>query len=152
METNIFEVELKALFAISREIGRVLDLEQTLASILEILSRNLSMERATVTLKDAQTGMLKIVASQGLAPTEQKRGIYAPGEGVTGVIFETAQPFAVPDVGREPLFLNRTQARNLTKDGLAFIGVPILLNNEPIGVLSVDRLFGSDVECQEEKC
>jgi Nif-specific regulatory protein len=138
METNIFEVELKAL------------LEQTLASILEILSRNLSMERATVTLKDAQTGMLKIVASQGLAPTEQKRGIYAPGEGVTGVIFETAQPFAVPDVGREPLFLNRTQARNLTKDGLAFIGVPILLNNEPIGVLSVDRLFGSDVECQED--
>jgi Nif-specific regulatory protein len=150
METTIFEIELKALYAISQKIGQVLDLSQTLSSILETLSKNLSMERATVTLKDMPTGLLKIIASHGLDPMEQKRGIYAPGEGVTGAIFETAQPFAVPDIGREPLFLNRTQARNLTKNNLAFIGVPIVLNNEPIGVLSVDRLFGPEVEFKED--
>ncbi len=71
-------------------------------AILEILSKNLSMERATVTLKDMTTGLLRIVASLGLEPIEQMRGIYHPGEGVTGAIFETAQPFAVPVmVGRE---------------------------------------------------
>ena len=150
METNIFELELKALYAISRKIGQVLDLERTLASILEILSHLLSMERATVTLKDTTTGLLKIVASHGLELIEQKRGIYQPGEGVTGAIFETAQPFAVPDIGKEPLFLNRTQARSLTKNSLAFIGVPIILNNEPIGVLSVDRLFGPEVDFTED--
>jgi Nif-specific regulatory protein len=48
------------------------------------------------------------------------------------------------------LFLNRTQARNLTKNNLAFIGVPIVLNSEPIGVLSVDRLFGPEVEFKED--
>lgn len=150
MGTNIFELKLKTLYAISQAIGQVLDLGQTLSSILEILSRNLSMERATVTLKDMQTGLLKIIASHGLDPTEQKRGIYEPGEGVTGAIFETAQAFAVPDIGREPLFLNRTQARSLTKNSIAFIGVPILLNKEPIGVLSVDRLFGPEVEFKED--
>jgi Nif-specific regulatory protein len=150
MEPSIFELELNVLYAISRKIGRVLELDQTLSAILEILSTNLSMERATVTLKDGKTGLLRIIASHGLDPTEQKRGIYAPGEGVTGAIFKTAQPFAVPDIGREPLFLNRTQARNLSKSHLAFIGVPIVLNNDPIGVLSVDRLFGPEVDFKED--
>jgi Nif-specific regulatory protein len=150
MKNNIYELEVKTLYAISQKIGQVLDLDHTLGSILEILSKNLSMERGTVTLKDSETGLLKIIASHGLEPTERKRGIYQPGEGVTGSIFETAQPFAIPDIGKEPLFLNRTQSRNLAKSNLAFIGVPIFLNNEPIGVLSVDRLFGPDVEFDEE--
>ena len=150
MENNIFELELKTLYAISQKIGQVLNLDHTLMAILEILSKNLSMERGTVTLKDRDRGLLKIIASHGLDLMEQKRGIYHPGEGVTGAIFETAQPFAVPDIGKEPLFLNRTQARNLTKNSLAFIGVPILLNNDPIGVLSVDRLFGPEVDFKED--
>ncbi len=150
MENNIFELELKTLYAISQKIGGVLDLDHTLRAILEILSKNLSMERGTITLKDKETGLLKIIASHGLAPTEQQRGIYQPGEGITGAIFESAQPFAVPDIGKEPLFLNRTQARNLTKTNISFIGVPIVLNSEPIGVLSADRLFGPEVDFKED--
>ncbi|WP_319405238.1 sigma 54-interacting transcriptional regulator [uncultured Desulfosarcina sp.] len=150
MEDNIFELELKTLYAISQKIGQVLDLDHTLMTILEILSTKLSMERGTITLKDRETGLLRIIASHGLDPTEQERGIYQPGEGVTGAIFDTAQPFAVPDIGKEPLFLNRTQARRLTKNSLAFIGVPIVLNNEPIGVFSVDRLFGPEVDFKED--
>ena len=109
-----------------------------------------SMRTKKITLKGRDTGLLRIIASHGLDPTEQRRGIYEPGEGITGSIFETAQPFAVPDIGKEPLFLNRTQARRLTKKSLAFIGVPIVLNNEPIGVLSVDRLFGPEVDFKED--
>jgi len=150
MESKLYELELNTLYAISREMGQVFELDRTLSAVLKILSKNLSMERGTVTLKDEKTGLLKIIASHGLDPQEKKRGIYAPGEGITGAIFETAQPFAVPDIGCEPLFLNRTQARNLTKKNLAFIGVPIVLNHEPIGVLSVDRLFGSEVDFQED--
>lgn len=56
----------------------------------------------------------------------------------------------MPDIGKEPLFLTRTQARNLTKDSFAFIGVPISLNNETIGVFSVDRLFGPEVDFKED--
>jgi len=150
MSENIFELELTTLYAISQKIGQALQLGQTMTGILGILSENLSMERGTVTLKEKETGMLRIIASHGLDPCEQKRGIYQPGEGITGAIFETAQPFAVPDIGKEPLFLNRTQARSLTKKSLAFIGVPILLNTGPVGVLSVDRLFGPEVAFKED--
>jgi Nif-specific regulatory protein len=150
MKNTLFELELQTLYAISKKIGQVLDLDQTLMAILKILSKDLSMERGTVTLKDRGTGLLRIIASHGLDREAQQKGIYQPGEGVTGAIFETAQPFAVPDIGKEPLFLNLTQSRRLTKNSLAFIGVPIILNSEPIGVLSVDRLFGTEVDFSED--
>jgi Nif-specific regulatory protein len=82
METTIYELELKTLHAISQKIGGVLDLDLSLRSILETLSRKLTMERGTLTLKDRETGMLRIIASHGLDPMAQKRGIYQPGEGV----------------------------------------------------------------------
>jgi Nif-specific regulatory protein len=136
-ERTLHELELNTLFQISGIIGQILNLDHALESILEILSRSLSMERATVTLRDPHTGLLRIRVSHGLSADEKQRGIYQSGEGVTGTIFSSAQPFVVPDVGKEPLFLNKTQARDLRKESLAFIGVPILLPGDPIGVLSV---------------
>lgn len=150
LEKKIYQLELKVLYEISGIIGQILRLDQALDSILEILSQSLSMERATVTLRDRQTGLLKICASHSLRPEEKKRGIYQPSEGITGLIFRTAQPFFVPDVGKEPLFLNKTQARDIRKDSIAFIGVPILLHGATIGVLSVDRLFESEVSFEED--
>ena len=149
-EKTLPELELTTLFQISGIIGQLLDLDHALESILEILSSSLSMERATVTLRDPGTGLLRIRASHGLSEDEKQRGIYHSGEGVTGTIFSSAQPFVVPDIGKEPLFLNKTQARDLRKESLAFIGVPILLQGEPVGVLSVDRLFGREVGFEED--
>jgi Nif-specific regulatory protein len=147
---TLHELELTTLFQISGIIGQLLDLDHALESILEILSRSLSMERATVTLRDPTAGLLRIRACHGLSEDEKQRGIYHSGEGVTGTIFSSAQPFVVPDIGNEPLFLNKTQARDLRKESLAFIGVPILLQGEPVGVLSVDRLFGREVGFEED--
>ncbi len=150
MQNEIYRLELKVLYEISGIIGQILSLDRALESILAILSQSLYMERATVTLKDNKTGLLKIRASHSLRPEEVQRGIYEPNEGITGQIFRTAQPFAVPDIGREPLFLNKTQSRTLCKESIAFIGVPIILNGEPVGVFSVDRLFKPEVHFEED--
>ncbi len=143
-------LELKVLYEISGIIGQILSLDHTLESILEILSKSLYMERATVTLKDNQTGLLKIRASHSLRPEEKKRGIYQPNEGITGLIFQTAQAVAIPNIGEEPLFLNKTKARNVNKENIAFIGVPIILNGEAVGVFSVDRVFHPNVGFEED--
>ncbi|MCF8032314.1 MAG: sigma 54-interacting transcriptional regulator [Desulfarculaceae bacterium] len=149
MATQVTELELRVLFEISRVIGEALNLSQTLERVLAIISDTLAMKRATVTLRDPD-GKLSIHASYGLSPKEMRRGVYSQGEGVTGRIFQTAQPFYVPDVSREPLFLNKTQSRDLDKGQVAFVGVPILLSGEPIGVLNVDRLFGEEVSASED--
>jgi len=38
----------------------------------------------------------------------------------------------------------------LTKTKISFLGVPILVEGAPVGVLSVDRLFGPEVSFEED--
>ncbi len=143
-------LKLKALLAICQIIDQALDLESSLEAILRTLSEELSMKRATVTLLDPESETLTINASYGLTPEEQQRGVYTMGEGVTGRIFQTAQPYFVPDISREPLFLNKTGTRKISRATFSFIGVPIMRHGDPMGVLNVDRLFADDVAPEED--
>ena len=150
MSQSISAMKLQVLSDVSAIIHKALDLEAALHEVLRILSSTLSMERATVTLLDPDSEHLVIMASHGLSDEERRRGVYRSGEGVTGTIFRTAKPLHVPDVTRDPLFLDRTGARATQHQRIAYTGVPIILNNEPIGVLSVDRLFGGEISVQED--
>ena len=150
MEKNLRESELNVLYETCRVIGQALKLDKALETILGILSATLSMKRATVTLKDEETGCLVIRASHGMSEEERKRGVYRQDEGITGLIFRTAKPYVAPDISKEPLFLNKTKSRPIHKESIAFLGVPITLHGKPIGVLNVDRLFGNDVPYEED--
>ncbi|BAH76142.1 sigma-54-dependent Fis family transcriptional regulator [Solidesulfovibrio magneticus] len=150
MASKTLNLQLHCLQAISGIIDQALDLEQSLQDILRILAETLSMKRATITLVDRSTGKLVISVSQGLSPEEKRRGVYGLSEGVTGLIFQTAEPYVVPDIRHEPLFLNKTQSRKIERDRISFVGVPIILHGQPIGVLNVDRLFGDEVDYNED--
>lgn len=150
MTSSISALKIQVLSSVSAIIHKALDLEDALQEVLRILSSTLSMERATVTLLDPDAEHLVIMASHGLSDEERERGVYRSGEGVTGTIFRTASPLHIPDVTRDPLFLDRTGARAMQTERISYTGVPIILNNEPIGVLSVDKLFGGETSVQED--
>jgi len=134
--------ELTALYEIGRTLASSMDLQETSRKILEILVSVLDMRRGTLTLLDPETGELVIETAHGLTAEEIARGRFKIGEGVTGRVFEKGEPMIVPDVGREPLFLNRTRSRgDLSKERIAFLCMPVKAHGETIGVLSVDRLF-----------
>ncbi len=144
-------LEVMALYEIAQLIGSALDLDKALSEILRILHDTLRMERATLVLKDGSGTRLSIRASYGLSERERKRGIYKIDEGVIGKVFRTSYPFVVPDVQAEPLFLNRTGARTCFEKGeISFIGVPVIILEKPVGVLSVDRLFGPEISFEED--
>jgi len=141
-ELNYKVLELTTLYEIARRLGTSLDPEVTLGSILEILSENMGMRRGTLTLLDPDTKQLYIEFAHGLTEEEKRRGVYKIGEGITGKVVETGEPIIVPDVGKEPLFLNRTRSRgDISRENISFISVPVKVKGETIGVLSVDRLF-----------
>lgn len=143
-------LKIKALSEICKLISSVVHLDTTLARILQLLHDILSMERATLVLLDKNRHRLSIKSSYGLSVEEEKRGIYGLSEGISGRIFQSGTPCVVPDITSEPLFLNRTGARSANKDGLSFVGVPVMVDGAPVGVLSVDRLFGADVSFEED--
>jgi Nif-specific regulatory protein len=137
--------ELSALYEVSRTLGSSLDVKETSQKAFLILHKLLGLNRGTLVLRDGAGAGFSIWAAYGLTEAEIERGRYKVGEGVTGKVLATGQPVVVPDIGKDPLFLNRTKARSeMAKSNMAFLSVPVKVQGEIMGVLSVDRLFADE--------
>jgi Nif-specific regulatory protein len=143
--------ELTVLYRISQAIGSTLNCPEVFPDILQIFHSHLGMNRGTITLLDPSTGELQIRAAHGLTEDEAGRGRYRLGEGITGKVAETGEPAFVPQIGNEPLFLNRTRSRDrVVKSDTSFICVPIRMGGTIYGTLSVDRLFSKEIAFEED--
>ena len=81
----------------------------------------------------------------------RRRGKYRLGEGITGRVVQTGEPAIIPKISEEPMFLNRTRTRkDLDKQDISFICVPIKIGKNTIGALSVDRLFSNEIALEED--
>ncbi len=135
-------LELTALYEISKILGSSLNLKTTLRGVMRVLSEYLDMRRGTVALRSDHE--VSIVAAHGMSEDEIRRGRYRLGEGIIGRVAKLGSPIVIPNIGDEPLFLNKTGARQMIrKENIAFLCVPIKFKNDVLGVLSVDRLFVS---------
>ena len=142
-------LEITALYEISKLLGSSLNLKSNLRGVMRVLSEYLDMKRGTVALRS--NSEVSIVAAHGMTEEEIKKGRYRLGEGIIGRVAKLGSPIVIPSIGDEPLFLNKTGARKIIKkEDIAFLCVPIKFKNETLGVLSVDRLFGSKVISFEE--
>ncbi|WP_248354938.1 nif-specific transcriptional activator NifA [Anaeromyxobacter oryzae] len=140
MEPRRADLETEALHEITRVLAYSADLNKALTSVLHVLRLVLGMENGTVSLFDPVTGEVFIEAAPEMADAERILGRLRPGEGIVGRIFQAGMPMVVPDVGAEPLFLNRTGSwRNLEEEPRAFLGVPVRDARATLGVLTVDR-------------
>jgi Nif-specific regulatory protein len=148
-------IQLVTVYEVSKILSSSLDLNKTLRGVLNVLSNHLQMLRGMVALVQ-EDGYLQVIAATGMEKGEIALGRFKPGEGVMGTILKTGVPAVVPDISKEALFLNRTGSRNTgSLSVISFIGVPIKVGRECIGVLSFDREyenleaarnFGTDVQ------
>ncbi len=135
--------ELSAILEVSRVLTRSFDLENNLISVMKILATRLEMQRACVFLLHPKTKDIRIVAAHGLSREEIKRGKYRIGEGIVGKVIETGEPMFIPNIGMEPKFLNKTDSRP-EKSGISFFCLPIALDRDVFGVISVDRIYAEE--------
>jgi len=134
------DLEVSTIYEISKILSSSLDLAKTMREVLMVLASHLGIRRGMITLVQ-ESGELHLTGAVGLSSEEFKSGRYQRGEGITGRIFSTGMPYVVPNIAKEPLFLNRTGAADAVPaaDAVAFIGVPIKAGCESLGVLSITR-------------
>jgi Nif-specific regulatory protein len=142
--------ELEMLYKISRILADGTIRKKALADVLNALEQELGLNRGTITLLAPDSKEIRIEVAQSL-PEEQRRTVrYRMGEGVTGKVMQTGKAMIVPKVSQEPLFLNRFERWNVTKEEISFICVPITIGSEVIGTVSVDRKYDKTVSLEED--
>ncbi len=148
------ETELKnltCLYTITRYLASATNLQDCLEQVMATLAREKNMNSGTVTIVNPATGELEIKVAPAITAEARRRGKYKMGEGITGKVVATGDPILVPQIGEEPLFLNRTRTRgDEKKKKSSFLCVPIKSTNKIIGALSVDREYSQNFGIQSE--
>ncbi len=140
-EHPVVSKDVAEVFLIAADlIGKTLEPEQAIGGILQLLADRLQLDKGRVVLPDRESGILRICYAHGLSKQERARGNYALGEGVTGRVMAEASIALVPDIRKEPEYLARVFSRTRLPDNtdIAFIAVPIMQDERPIGVLAVN--------------
>ncbi|HRU02442.1 MAG TPA: sigma 54-interacting transcriptional regulator, partial [Victivallales bacterium] len=140
--------ELQILYKISRTLDSSLNMEEVLYPILEFLYKYMNMNYGTITILHKKTGEISIESSYGLPPAQAKKIKYKLGEGVTGHVIMTGEPQIIQRKSESPLVLDRTK-RGKGAD-TSFICVPIKVDNEVAGALSVDTPFKDEMSLQKD--
>jgi Nif-specific regulatory protein len=141
--------ELDVIYNVSHAVlNNKKDLTGLLKEILNVLQTDMSFMRSTLTLK--RGNKLIIAAAKGLTETEQKKGQYKFGEGITGRVGQTGKAVIIPNISEEHGFLHRTKKRS-KPEKTAFICVPIKHNNKIIGTLSIDTQSNTPLNLEKTK-
>ena len=150
MKAKINDLKSKVLDNLSKIMGHALNLEETLNKILEILSADLSMNRAVITVVDSHTEQLPTVVSYGLSSQQSEQSIYGLDHGGLERMFRECKPFLLQEIGSKPLFVNKKANQDINKHELWLMGTPITLNGSAVGIVSVDHVFGEEVPFEED--
>jgi len=139
--------ELDFISGISQLLLTGTDIDKILRRVLQSLCEHKSYKRGMIALFNRKAGSILIKEAFGVSPEEQARGIYYPGEGITGEVVESGQTIQIPLIKKDKRFLNRTgMPANLLES--SFICVPIRTGIQIIGTLSVVREYSEDLSME----
>lgn len=105
---------LRSMCEIAKALNSSLDLKETYAKILAILSKHMGMKRGGVPVLNAESGEWEMGEASGLAAEEMKRRKEYFGSGVVQKILEKGQMAAVVD-GGESIWLYDGRAKTNLK-------------------------------------
>jgi Nif-specific regulatory protein len=134
---------INLLFKIGQSLTATDQIRNVIPAVLRFLSDESLFRKCMVTIVNRQSGEIFIQDAIGLTDVERNRVTYTIGEGITGRVVETGQPYIVPHITDEPSFLNRTGLYSKDED-LSFICLPVKIFGEVIGTISADFIFKGD--------
>ena len=119
--------------------------QDLLDSIFRVATELVRGERASLLLRDDETSDFVIVRATGLADDVRRQVRIRSGEGITGHVVASKRALLVRGAQDFPPTMSGGQYRSSS-----FVSVPVLVDDEPRGVLNVtDRIDGQPFEQQD---
>ncbi len=142
--------QLSDLLEVSQTLGGTLNLRSALQRTLAILEESRGTVSGIIVLRDEAAGDLAVEAASG-AGVASRSTRYRLGEGIVGRVAQSGRPVVVPQVTREPLFLDRSGAfRRSGRDEMTFVCVPIRAEHRTVGALGAALPFQKDRAYDQE--
>jgi hypothetical protein len=136
------EADLAALAGTARELAALHDTDAVVRAIVHHARRLLTADVAYLTLNDDERGDTVMRAADGSTSAAFRRLRIPLGDGLGGLVAQTAMPYSSDEYLTDPQFRHRDFIdAAVAEEGLAaIVAVPMLLGSRVIGVLyAADR-------------
>ncbi|MGX7824114.1 helix-turn-helix domain-containing protein [Actinokineospora sp. 24-640] len=136
------ETELAALFDTASDLAQLRDTDAVLRSIVHRARMLLGVDVSYLSMNDERSGITYMRVTDGSASALFQQVTLGMGEGLGGLVAQSARPYATRDYFADERFLHTSPIDSSVKDeGLrAILGVPLALGSKVIGVLyAADR-------------
>lgn len=145
------DTELPLLFEISTMINNSRFIKEIMNPIMELLAKYLEAERCMLSILNREVSKILIVASHGISNVDKKQGLYLVGEGITGSVVKNGKPIFIDKIEGAQGFVNKTNMKLQTKNNkdISFIIVPIKVDFEIVGTLSISRIYDKRINKDE---
>ncbi|MFB9684970.1 helix-turn-helix domain-containing protein [Amycolatopsis plumensis] len=140
------EAQLTALFETASELAALSDPDTVLRSIVRRARALLGVDVSYLSLNNEAEGKTYIRVSDGSVSAEFQQIVLGMGEGLGGLVAQTARPYATSDYFNDDRFKHTRHIDSGVEDeGLtAILGVPLAIGPKVLGVL-----FASDRATRE---
>ncbi|MGW3954182.1 helix-turn-helix domain-containing protein [Streptomyces sp. NPDC004752] len=136
------EAELSALFETAHDLAGLRDVDAVLQAIVQRARSLLGTDIAYLSLNDPARGDTYMRVTEGSVAARFQQLRLAMGEGLGGLVAQTARPYVTDDYFKDDRFRHTlTIDAGVRDEGLvAILGVPLMLGPHVIGVLfAADR-------------
>jgi Nif-specific regulatory protein len=144
------KAEITAIHEVAKILTSTQNLDRALGITLRTLQTFLGFDRAAIFRPDEATREIRMEVAAGYTAEQRGRARYVWGEGIVGKTMKTGSPIALPDVRKEPSFLDKTRVHGKSSEGpLSYISVPIKIGSETLGVLAAERIGRAGTQALE---
>jgi len=141
--------ELTSLYRIAM-LPQLNHLQDYFLGAMAILCDYFPMGYSALMLLDSQKDFLHVEAVYGLEGDSHPLSC-SSRKGTLGKALESRQPTAIQNLGQEPLYTEVTKGiKRIEKIRSPLLCIPLIVDNEPIGVINTDSLYGPREEFNED--
>ncbi len=142
--------ELKGLYEISRLPLPRVNFQDYFNEVMTILSEHFTVGYSALILHDSKKDSFQVEALFGIGRDIHPHG--CPGrKGTIPRVLETRQPAVIQNLIQEPLYEDLVKgAKKVEKIRTPLLCAPLIVDEDPIGVININPLYGSRNEFLED--